>query len=165
MFPDFARLILNHWAKREVPRPEKFKGFDCLFSFLDTRKMANECPERCICSSSPMMPHWLFPHWWAMALISHASKVMFKIFQARLQQYMNLELPDVQTGFRDQIANIHWIIEKAKESQRYIYCCFIDYAKARPLTMWITTNWKILQEMGTPTMPAEKSVCRSRNNS
>ena len=71
-----------------------------------------------------------------IALISHASKVMLKILQARLQQYMNPELPDVQAGFRkgrgtrDQIANIHWIIEKARELQKNIYFCFIDYAKA-----------------------------------
>ena len=69
-------------------------------------------------------------------LISHASKVMLKILQARLQQYMNHELPDVQAGFRkgrgtrDQIANIHWIIKKAREFQKNIYFCFIDYAKA-----------------------------------
>ena len=71
-----------------------------------------------------------------IALISHASKVMLKILQARLEQYMNHELPDVQAGFRksrgtkDQIASIHWIIEKAREFQRNIYFCFIDYAKA-----------------------------------
>ena len=71
-----------------------------------------------------------------IALISHASKVMLKIFQARLRQYMNHELPDVQAGFRkgrgttDQIANICWIIEKAREFQKNIYFCFIDYAKA-----------------------------------
>ena len=70
------------------------------------------------------------------ALISHASKVILKILQARPQQYMNRELPDVQDGFRqgrgtrDQIANIRWIIEKAREFQRNIYFCFIDYAKA-----------------------------------
>ena len=70
-----------------------------------------------------------------MALISHASKIMLKIIQARLQQYMNQELPDVQTGFRkgrgtrDQIANIRWIIEKAREFQKNICFCFIDYAK------------------------------------
>ena len=69
-------------------------------------------------------------------LISHASQVMLKILQARLQQYMNRELPDVQASFRkgrgtrDQIANIHWIIEKAREFQKNIYFCFIDYAKA-----------------------------------
>ena len=71
-----------------------------------------------------------------IALISHASKVMLKILQARLQQYMNRALPDVQDGFRkgrgtrDQIANIHWIIEKAREVQKNIYFCFIDYTKA-----------------------------------
>ena len=86
----------------------------------------------------------------AIALISHASKAMLKILQATLQQYVNRELPDVQAGFRkgretrDQIANIHWIIEKAREFQKNIYFCFIDYAK--PLTVWITINsgkfWK-----------------------
>ena len=71
-----------------------------------------------------------------IALISHASKVMLKILQARLQQYVNHELPDVQAGFRkgrgtrDQIANIHWIIKKAREFQKNIYFCFIDYANA-----------------------------------
>ena len=71
-----------------------------------------------------------------IALISHASKVMLKILRARLQQFMNHELPDVQAGFRkgrgtrDQIANIHWIIEKSREFQENIYFCFIDYANA-----------------------------------
>ena len=83
--------------------------------------------------------------------ISHASKVMLKILQARLQQYVNHELPDVQAGFRkvrgskDQTANIHWIIEKATQFQENIYFCFIDYAKA------VVDNnklWKTLQEMG-----------------
>ena len=83
-------------------------------------------------------------------LISHASKVMLKILQARLQLYVNCELPDVQAGFRkgrgtrDQIANIHWIIEKAREFQKNIYFCFIDYAKAFDCVdhnMWITINW------------------------
>ena len=70
-----------------------------------------------------------------IALISHASKLMLKILQARLQQYMNRELPDVQAGFRkgresrDQIANIHWIMEKARAFQKNIYFCFIDYTK------------------------------------
>ena len=79
-----------------------------------------------------------------IALISHASKVMLKILQARLQQYVNHELSDVQAGFRkgrgtrDQIANICWIIEKPREFQKNIYFCFIDYAKA--LTVWTTTN-------------------------
>ena len=71
-----------------------------------------------------------------IALISHASKVMLKIFQTRLQQYMNHELPNDQAGFRkrrgtrDQVANIRWIIKKAREFQKNIYFCFIDYAKA-----------------------------------
>ena len=79
-----------------------------------------------------------------IVLISHDSKAKLKILQARLQQYVNQELPDVQAGFRkgrgttDQIANIHWIIKKAREFQKNIYFCFIDYAKA--LTLWITTN-------------------------
>ena len=71
-----------------------------------------------------------------IALISHVSKVMLKILQARLQQYVNHELPDVQTGFRkgrgtrDRIANIRWIIKKSREFQKNIYFCFINYAKA-----------------------------------
>ena len=79
-----------------------------------------------------------------IALISHASKVMFKILQARLQQYVNHEVSDVQAGFRkgrgtrDQTANISWIMKKAREFQKSIYFCFIDYAK--PLTVWITIN-------------------------
>ena len=90
-----------------------------------------------------------------IALISHVSKVVLKILQARLQQYVNSELPDVQTGFRkgretrDQVANICWIIEKAREFQKNIYCCFIDYAKAFDC---VDHNklWKILKEMGIP---------------
>ena len=71
-----------------------------------------------------------------VALIPHFSKVMLKILQAWLQQYINQELPDVQTGFRkgrgprNQVANIHWIIEKAREFQKNIYFCFIDYVKS-----------------------------------
>ena len=90
-----------------------------------------------------------------MTLISHTSKVMLKILQARFQQYMNHELPDVQAGFRkgrgtrDQIANIHWIIENAKEFQKNIYFCFIDYAKASGCVAH-NKLWKILKEMGTP---------------
>ena len=85
-----------------------------------------------------------------IALISHANKLMLKIPQARLQQYMNHEFRDVQAGFRkgrgtrDQIANIHWIIEKVREFQKNIYFCFIDYAKA---FVWVYHNklWKILK--------------------
>ena len=103
-----------------------------------------------------------------IALISHASKVMFKILQARLQQYVNCELPDVQAGFRigrgtrDQIANIHWIIEKAREFQKNIYFYFIDYVKA---FVWITRNCGTFFKSRPPYLPLEKSVCRSRNTS
>ena len=90
-----------------------------------------------------------------IALISHTSKVMLKILQARLQQYMNCELSDVQSGFRkgtgtrDQIANTHWIIKKAREFQKNIYFYFIDYAKAFHC---VDHNelWEILKEMGIP---------------
>ena len=90
-----------------------------------------------------------------IALISQASKVMLKILHARLQYYANQELPDVKAGFRkgrgtrDQIANICWIIEKAREFQKNIYFCFIDYAKAFD---YVDQNklWKILREMGIP---------------
>ena len=87
-----------------------------------------------------------------IALNSHASKVMLKILQARLQQYVNCELPVVQAGFRkgrgitDQIANISWIIEKAREFQKNIYFCFIDYAKAFDCVDH-KKLWKILKEM------------------
>ena len=87
-----------------------------------------------------------------IALISHASKVMLKILQARLHQYVNRELPDVQAGFRkgrgtrDQITNIYWIMEKAREFQKNIYFCFIDYAKGFDC---VDHNklWEILKEM------------------
>ena len=98
------------------------------------------------------------------ALISQASKVMLKILLARLQQYMNQELPDVQAGFRkgrgtrDQIANILWTIEKAREFQKNIYFCFIDYVKAFDC---VDHNklWKILKEMGIP----DHLTCLLRN--
>ena len=88
-----------------------------------------------------------------IALISHASKIVLKILQARLQQYVNCELPDVQAGFRkgrgtrDQIANICWIIKKAREFQRNIYFSFIDYAKAFDCVDH-SKPWKILQQKG-----------------
>ena len=99
---------------------------------------------------------------------------MLKILQARLQQYLNYELPDIQKfrkgrRSRDQIANICWIIEKAREFQKNIYFCFIDYVKAFDC---VDHNklWKILGEMGIPLdgrweLPLEKSVCRSGSNS
>ena len=99
-----------------------------------------------------------------IALTSHTSKVMLKILQARLQQYMNRELPDVQAGLRkgrgtrDQIANICWIIIKAREFQKSIYFCFIDYAQAFDC---VDHNklWKILKEMGIP----NQLTCLLRN--
>ena len=99
-----------------------------------------------------------------IVLISHASKVMLKILQARLQQYVNRELPDVQAEFRkgrgnrDQTANIRWIIKKAREFQENIYFCFIDYAKAFDC---VDHNklWKILQEMEIP----DHLTCLLRN--
>ena len=96
-------------------RPQDWKR--SVFIPIPKKNNAKECSSYC-----------------TIAFISHASKVMLKILQARLQQYVNRELPDVQAGFlrksrgtRDQIANIHWIIEKAREFQKNIYFCFIDY--------------------------------------
>ena len=93
-------------------------------------------------------------------LISHASKVMLKILQARLQQYMNCELPDVQAGFRkgrgttDQISNIRWIMEKAREFQENIYFCFIDYTKA-----FDCVDHKKLENTSRMGIPASWEIC------
>ena len=107
-----------------------------------------------------------------IVLISHASKVMLKILQARIQQYVNHELPDVQAGFRkgrgtrDQIANIRWIMEKAREFQKNIHFCFIDYAKA-----FDCIDHKKLENSSRdgntrpPDLPLGKPVCRSGSNS
>ena len=105
-----------------------------------------------------------------IALISHASKVMLQILQAKLQQYVNHELSDVQAGFRkgrgtrDQIVNIHWIIEEEREFQKNI--CFIDYAKAFDC-MDHNKLWKILKEMGIPDdlTCLLRNLCRSSSNS
>ena len=110
-----------------------------------------------------------------IALIPHASKVMFKILQARLRQYVSHKFPDVQADFRKgrgtrhQIANICWIMEKAREFQKNIYFCFNDYAKAFDC---VDHNklWKILKEMAIPDLlsqdlPLEKFVCRPGSNS
>ena len=99
-----------------------------------------------------------------ITLNSHASKLILKILQARLQQYMNREIPDVQVGFRkgrgtrDQIANLCWFIKKAREFQKNIYFCFIDYAKAFDC---VDNNklWRILKEMGIP----DHLTCLLRN--
>ena len=103
-------------------------------------------------------------HYGTIALITHASKVMLRILQARLQQYINCKLSYVQAGFRrgrgtrDQIANICWIIKKAREFQKNIYFCFIDYAKAFDC---VDNNklWKILKEMGI----SDHLTCLLRN--
>ena len=104
------------------------------------------------------------------ALISHASKVMLKILQVRLQQYVNCEIPHVQTGFRkgrgtrDQIANIHWIIEKAREFQKTSTSALLTMPK--PLTVWITTNcgkfWKRWEYQTT--LPASWEVCMQKHH-
>ena len=107
-----------------------------------------------------------------IAFITHTSKVILRIHQPRLQQYVNRELPDVQAGFRkgrgtrDQIANIHWIIEKAREFQKNIYFCFIDYTKAFDFV-----DHKKLENSERdgntrpPDLPLEKPICRSGSNS
>ena len=107
-----------------------------------------------------------------IALISHASKVMLKFLQARLQQYVNWELPDVQAGFRkgsinrDQIANTRWSQKKQNSSRKYIYFCFIDYTQAFSFEHY-NKLWKILKEMGIPDHLTclLRSVSRSRSNS
>ena len=102
------------WKTQQWPQDWKRS----VFILIPKKGNAKECSSYC-----------------TIALISHTSKVMLKIFQARLQEYMNRELPDVQAGFskgrgtKDQIANMHWIIEKAREFQKNIYFCFIDCAK------------------------------------
>ena len=105
------------------------------------------------------------------ALISHTSKLMLKILQARLQQYVNCELPDVQPGFRkgrgtrDQTANIRWIIEKARECQKNIYFCFIDYAKAFDCVDHNKLeNSERDGNTRPPDLPLEKPICRSGSN-
>ena len=106
------------------------------------------------------------------ALISHTSKIMLKILQGKLQQYVNCALPDVQAGFRkgrrnrDQVANIRWNIEKAREFHKTNFFCFIDYAKAFDCVDH-KNLWKILRRDETtrpPYLPPEKPVGRSRSN-
>ena len=122
------------WKTQQWPQDWKRS----VFILIPKKGNAKECSNYC-----------------TIAFISHASKVMLKILQARLQQYMNCELPDVQAGFRkdrgtrDQIANILWMMVKAREFQKNIYFCFIDYAKAFD-SMDHNKLWKILKEMGIP---------------
>ena len=115
--------------------------------------------------------HQRIPVYCIIALISHTSKEMLKILQARFQQYVNRELPDVHSGFRkgrgtrDQIANICWIIKKAREFQKNIYFCFADYTKAFDC---VDDNKLENSSRDGNTRPSdlfpEKSVCRSRSN-
>ena len=171
--------------------PGKNTGVGCHFPVQCMKvKSKSEVAQSCLTLHDPMdcslpgsssMGVSRQEHW--SGLPPPSLLVMFKILQARFQQYVNHELPAVQAGFRkgrqtrDQIANIHWIIEKAREFQKNIYFCFIDYAKAFDC---VDHNklWKILKEMGIPTrspyLPpeksfffffSEKSLCRSRSNS
>ena len=131
------------WKTQQWPQDWKRS----IFIPIPNKGNANECSNYCI-----------------IALISHTSKPMLKILQARIQQYVSCELPDVQAGFRkgrgtrNQIANILWIMEKAREFQQNIYLCFIDYAKAFDC---VDHNklWKILKEMGI----SDHLTCLLRN--
>ena len=120
------------WKTQQWPQDWKRS----IFILIPKKGNAKECSNYC-----------------TTALISHAGKSMLKILQARLQQYVNRELPDIQARFRkgrgtrDQIANIHWIMEKTSEFQKNIYFCLTDYAKA---FVWTTTKWKIPKERGIP---------------
>ena len=131
------------WKIQQRPQDWKKSGFIPIPKKGNTKECSNYC---------------------AIALISHTSKVMLKILQARLQQYVNHEVPDVQAGFRkvrgirDQIANIHWIIEKARQFQKNIYFSFMNYAKAFDY-MDHNKQWKILKEMGIP----DHLTCLMRN--
>ena len=128
------------WKTQQWPRDWKWS----VFIPIPKKGNAKECSNYC-----------------TMALISHGSKVMLKFLQARLQQYMNHELLDVQANFRegrDQTANIFWVIKKVREFQKNIYFCFIDYAKAFD-SVNHNKLWKILQEMGIP----DHLTCLLRN--
>ena len=138
------------WKTQQWPQDWKRSGFIA----IPKKDNAKECSNYC-----------------TIALISHTSKIMLKILEARLQQYLNPEIPDAWAGFlkgrgtRDQIANICWIIKKAREFQKNIYFCFIDHANAFDC---VDHNklWKMLRDGNTkpPYLPPEKSVCRSRSN-
>ena len=139
----FGKLNSGHWAGKGQ------------FSFQSQRKQSKECS-----------------NYHTIAFISHASRVVLKILQARLKHYMNHELPDVLAGFRkgrgtrDQIANICWITEKTRELQKNIYVCFIGYSKA-----FDCVDHSKLENSSRdgnarpPDLPPEKSVYRSKSNS
>ena len=139
------------WKSQQWPQGWKRS----VFILIPKKGNAKECSNYC-----------------TIALISHASKVMLKILQVRLQQYMDHELPDVQAGFRkgrgttDQTANICWIIKKAREFQKNFYFCFIDYTKSFDC---VDHNklWKIFRDGNTRPLdlPPEISACRPKSNS
>ena len=147
---DAVKVLHSIWQQiwKTQQWPQDWKS--SVFILIPKKSSAEECSSYC-----------------TIVLISHASKVILKILQATFQQYTNHELPDVQAGFRkgrgtrDQIVNICWIIEKAREFQKNIYFCFIDYAKAFDC---VEHNCgKFLKR--SPYLPPEKPVCRSRSNS
>ena len=138
------------WKTQQWPHNWKRSVFIPIPKKGNTRECSNYCP---------------------IALISHASKVMLKILQARFQEYVNCELSDIQDGFRkdretrDQVANIHWIIKKAWEFQKNIYFHFIDYAKAFNYVDHNKLESSSIDENTKPPhLPPEKSVYRSRSN-
>ena len=143
------------WKTQQCPQDWKRS----VFIPIPKKGSAKECSDEC-------------SNYCTIALVSHTSKVMLKILQARLQQYVNHELPDVQACFRKgrgtngQIANIRFIIKKAREFQKNIYFCFIYYAKAFDCVDH-KKLWKILKDRNTrpPDLPLEKPVCRSGSNS
>ena len=139
------------WKTQQWPQDWK----KSVFILMPKKSNAKECSNYC-----------------TITLISQTSKVMLKILEDRLKQYMNCKLPDVQAGFRkdrgtrDQIVNICWILEKEREFQKNIYFCFLDYAKTFDC---VDHNklWTILKDGNPrpPNLPLEKSVCRSGSNS
>ena len=139
------------WKTQQWPQDKKRS----VFIPVQKKGNAKECSNYC-----------------TIALISHTSKVMLKILQARLQQYVNRELPDVQAGFRkgrgtrDQVASICWIIKKTREFQKNTYFCFIDYAKAfNCMDHNKLENSERYGNTRPPDLPLEKPVCRSASNS
>ena len=156
MLKDDAMKVLHSicqqiWKTQQGPQDWKM----LVFILIPKKGNAKECSNYC-----------------TIALISHASTVMLKVLQVRLQQYVNHELPDVQAvfrkgrGTRDQIASIHWITEKARKFQKNIYFCFIDYAKALAcIDHNKLENFSRAGNTRLPYLPPEKSVCRSRSNS
>ena len=144
-----------------------------LFTFLENSAVATGLEKVSFHSNSKERHAKECSNYHTIVLISHASKVILKILQARLQKYVNLELPDVQAGFRkgrgtrDPIANIRWIIGKARKFQKNIYFCLIDYVKH----FECVDHNKLLENSERdgntrpPDLPLKKSVCRSGSNS